>query len=204
MQRPITPPPVTEIMPAHKVFIGIGSNIGDRLCHLQEAVNQLALLDEISVSAVSSIYLTEPIGDTEQNRFYNGVLLLETSFSPEELRRHCKTIEQESGRPDTYARWSPRVIDLDILLYDNSCVHSDTLSIPHNELHCRKFVLVPLLDIANPVHPVMQQTMLQLLNCSADRSVLVRIKERVEVKKKTDYPLQESASKSLPYRQGDD
>ncbi len=182
MQKPITPPPVTDTMPLHKVFIGIGSNIGDRLCHLQEAVNQLALFDEISVAAVSSIYLTEPIGDTEQNRFYNGVLLLETSLSPEELRRHCKTIEQESGRPDTYVRWSPRVIDLDILLYDNFCVHSETLFIPHTELHRRKFVLVPLLDIANPVHPVMQQTMLQLLNCCPDRSVLVRLKERVEVK----------------------
>ena len=78
MQRPITPSPVTEIMLAHKVFIGIGSNIGERLCHLQEAVSRLALLDETSVCAVSSIYMTEPIGDTEQNRFYNGVLLLET------------------------------------------------------------------------------------------------------------------------------
>ena len=88
-------------MPAHKVFIGIGSNIGNRLCHLQEAVNQLALLDETSVSAVSSIYMTEPIGDTELNRFYNGVILLDTLFSPEELRLQCKTIEQELGRPDT-------------------------------------------------------------------------------------------------------
>ena len=187
MQRQITPPPVTEIMPAHKVFIGIGSNIGDRLCHLQEAVNQLALLDETSVSAVSSIYMTEPIGDTELNRFYNGVILLDTLFSPEELRLQCKTIEQELGRPDTYSRWSPRVIDLDILLYDSTCSNSETLSIPHTELHHRNFVLIPLLDIANPVHPVMQTTILQLLNSCPDRSVLVRIKESVEIKKKTDY-----------------
>jgi 2-amino-4-hydroxy-6-hydroxymethyldihydropteridine diphosphokinase len=189
MQKPITPPPVTKIMLAHKVFIGIGSNVGERLGHLQDAVSQLALLDETSVCAVSSIYMTEPIGDTEQNRFYNGVLLLETSFSPEELRQQCKIIEQELGRPDTYSRWSPRVIDLDILLYDSTCIHSETLSIPHRELHRRKFVLIPLLDIANPLHPVMQQTILQLLKYCPDQSVLVRIKERVEIKKKTDSPL---------------
>jgi len=188
MQRPITPSPVTEIMLAHKVFIGIGSNIGERLCHLQEAVSRLALLDETSVCAVSSIYMTEPIGDTEQNRFYNGVLLLETSLSPEELRLQCKTIEQELGRPDTYSRWSPRVIDLDILLYDSTCIHSETLSIPHTELHRRKFVLIPLLDIANPLHPLIRQTIMQLLNCCPDRSVLVRIKESVEIKKKDGLP----------------
>ena len=176
-------------MLAHKVFIGMGSNIGDRLCHLQEAVSLLALLDETSVCAVSSIYMTEPIGETEQNRFYNGVILLDTSFSPEELRLQCKIIEQELGRPDTYSRWSPRVIDLDILLYDNTCIYSETLTIPHTELHRRKFVLIPLLDIANPVHPVMQKTIQQLLNCCPDRSVLVRITESGGIKKKTDFPL---------------
>ncbi|MEI7934103.1 MAG: 2-amino-4-hydroxy-6-hydroxymethyldihydropteridine diphosphokinase [Chlorobiaceae bacterium] len=189
MQRLITPHPVPEIMLAHKVFIGIGSNIGDRLGHLQDAVYQLALLDETSLCAISSIYMTEPIGDTEQHRFYNGVLLLETSLSPEELRLQCKNIERALGRPDFYSRWSPRVIDLDILLYDSTLIHSDTLSIPHRELPRRKFVLIPLLDIANPLHPVMQQTILQLLNCCPDRSVLVRIKESVEIKKKTDPPL---------------
>ena len=76
-----------------------------------------------------SIYMTEPVGESEQNRFYNGVLQLETSLPPEELRRQCKTIEQELGRPDAYPRWSPRVIDLDILLYDDLCImHRNTLN----------------------------------------------------------------------------
>ena len=170
-------------MPRHKVFIGIGSNIGNRLRHLQEAVDRLAHLDETSVRAISSIYMTEPVGESEQNRFFNGVLQLETSFQAEELRWQCKTIEQELGRPDFYPRWSPRVIDLDILLYDDTSIQTETLSIPHPELHCRKFVLVPLLDIANPLHPAMQQTILQLLECCNDRSVLIKIKERVEIKK---------------------
>ena len=168
----------------HNVFIGIGSNIGERLHHLQEAVDRLALLAGTSICAVSSIYMTEPVGESEQNRFYNGVLQLETSFPPEELRQQCKNIEQELGRPDAYPRWSPRVIDLDILLYDDAIIHTETLSIPHPELHCRKFVLIPLLDIANPLHPAMQRSILQLLECCCDRSVLIRIREGVRIKKR--------------------
>lgn len=183
-QKPITLPPVPELMERHKVFIGIGSNIGDRLTHLQEAVNRLDLLKDTSVSAVSALYLTEPVGETCQNRFYNGVVLLETALQPEELRRQCKTIEQELGRPEGYARWSPRVIDLDILLYDDLCLSTGTLSIPHKEVHRRKFVLIPLLDLANPLHPAMKQTMLQLLEQCSDRSVLIRIKETIRTKKR--------------------
>ena len=168
----------------HNVFIGIGSNIGNRLIHLQEAVNRLCLLENTSVENVSSIYMTEPVGETEQYRFYNGVILLDTSLTPEELRRHCKIIEQELGRPDAYPRWSPRVIDLDILLYDNLSFRSGTLSIPHTELHHRKFVLIPLLDIANPLHPAKQKTILQLLECCTDRSVLIRVKGTIEIKKR--------------------
>ncbi len=171
-------------MPMHSVFIGIGSNIGERLHHLQEAVDRLSQLDETTVSAVSSIYMTEPVGECEQNRFYNGVLQLETSLSPEELRRQCKTIEQELGRPDSYPRWSPRVIDLDILLYDNAIIQTETLSIPHPELHCRKFVLIPLLDIGNPQHPAIEQTILQLLECCTDRSVLIKTREKIRIKKR--------------------
>ncbi len=170
-------------MAKHNVFIGIGSNIGERLQHLQEAVDRLSLLTDTAVLAVSAIYMTEPVGESEQKRFYNGVLQLETSLLPEELRRQCKIIEQELGRPDAYPRWSPRVIDLDILLCDDLIIKTETLSIPHPELHCRKFVLIPLLDIANPQHPALQQTILQLLQCCTDRSVLIKTRESVRIKK---------------------
>ena len=164
-------------MPTHKVFIGTGSNTGDRFCNIREAVDLLALIHETTVCKVSSMYMTEPIGDMEQNRFYNGAILLETSLSPEEIRRQCKSIEQKLGRPDTYARWSPRVIDLDILLYDTVCLTTKDLSIPHPELHRRKFVLIPLLDLDNPVHPGMRKTVRELLECCEDRSVLVKLLE---------------------------
>ncbi len=189
-QRQITLSTVHEIMSMYKVFIGIGSNIGSRLGHIQDAVDQLGLLDNTSLLKVSSIYMTEPVGETEQNRFYNGVILLETSLSPEELRKYCKIIEQDLGRPDKYPRWSPRVIDLDILLYGDTCFQTETLSIPHREMHKRKFVLIPLLDIANPLHPSILQTMLQLLNNCIDRSVLIKLKEEITIKKRTDYLLQ--------------
>ena len=171
-------------MPINKVFIGIGSNIGNRLSHLQEAVDRLGMVENTSVVNVSAIYITDPVGETEQNRFYNGVILLETCLPPEELRMHCKIIEQELGRPDTYPRWSPRVIDLDILLFGDQCYHSGLLSIPHQELHHRKFVLIPMLDIANPLHPAKQQTILQLLESCTDRSVVIRVKEPLEIKKR--------------------
>lgn len=171
----------------HKVFIGIGSNIGNRLLHLQDAVDQLMMLDDTTVSAVSSIYMTEPIGETEQHRFYNGVILLETPHPPEELRLKCKTIEQELGRPDSYPRWSPRVIDLDILLFDNLCLRTESLSIPHPELKHRKFVLVPLLDIANPPHPETGLRISQHLTFCEDQSVLIKTKEKITLKKKTEY-----------------
>ncbi len=179
-------------MTKHNVFIGIGSNIGERIDHLQDAVDRLFQLDDTAVSVISSIYMTEPVGESEQNRFYNGVLQLETSLPPEELRRQCKIIEQELGRPDIYLRWSPRVIDLDILLYDDAIIQTETLSIPHPELHCRKFVLIPLLDIANPQHPVLQQTILQLLECCTDRSVLIKTRESVRIKKRQSTSLKGS------------
>ncbi len=168
----------------HTAFIGIGSNIGDRLLHLQEAVDHLELIDSTSVSRLSAVYMTEPVGETEQARFYNAVVGVETALTPEELRRRCKKIEQELGRPEAYRKWSPRVIDLDILLYDDLSIDTPELTIPHPELHERKFVLIPLLDIANPVHPALQKSILELLDRCADRSVLIMLKEPLRHKKR--------------------
>ena len=160
-------------------YIGIGSNVGDRFANLQQAVDQLAETPQTSVSGVSRVYLTEPVGDTEQERFFNAVVKIETGLDPASLRTHCKEIEQRLGRPDKYRRWSPRTIDLDILLYGDRCMEDDVLVIPHAELHRRKFVLVPLLDIDNPVHPLLHRTIAELLKTSGDPSVPVRLTERL-------------------------
>ncbi|NTV26762.1 MAG: 2-amino-4-hydroxy-6-hydroxymethyldihydropteridine diphosphokinase [Chlorobiaceae bacterium] len=162
-------------------YIGIGSNVGDRFANLQQAVDHLALAPETSVTAVSRVYMTEPVGDIEQERFFNAVVRIETGLDPISLRSTCKSIEQQLGRPDRYRRWSPRTIDLDILLYGELCMTSELLVIPHAELPKRKFVLVPLLDIDNPLHPRLNRTIAELLPTSGDRSVPVRLTERLRI-----------------------
>lgn len=163
------------------VYLGIGSNIGDRLTHLQDAVNLLDLLPDTGVTDVSAIYMTEPVGVTEQERFYNGVVKLDTGLSPDELRSHCKAIERNLGRPEQYIRWSPRVIDIDILLYGSLVMRNSVLGIPHEELTKRMFVLIPLLDLADPLHPVLQCPVSSLLQGCPDRSVPVRLRERIAI-----------------------
>jgi 2-amino-4-hydroxy-6-hydroxymethyldihydropteridine diphosphokinase len=160
-------------------YIGIGSNVGDRFAWLQQAVGRLAQMADTAVTEVSRVYMTEPFGDPDQERYFNAVVEVQTSLEPAELRAHCKAVEHELGRPDLYQRWSPRTIDLDILLYGDRCIDSDLLVIPHAEMHRRKFVLVPLLDIANPLHPRLQCTIADLLKSCGDRSVPVRLVERL-------------------------
>lgn len=170
-----------EAVERHRIYLGIGSNLTDRFLHLQDAINTLGRLPETSVTGVSGIYLTEPVGVTDQERFYNGVVQLESALPPKTLRSHCKEIERHLGRPERYRRWGPRVIDLDILLYDDLVMQSNLLCIPHKELANRMFVLIPLLDLADPDHPVLRRPISSLLETCPDRSVLIRIPERLSV-----------------------
>ncbi|MBM3423420.1 MAG: 2-amino-4-hydroxy-6-hydroxymethyldihydropteridine diphosphokinase [Chlorobi bacterium] len=181
MRKPAFRQKEPDTVQRHTVYLGIGSNIGDRLTHLQEAVNLLDLLPDTCVTDVSAIYMTEPVGVTEQERFYNGVVKLDTGLSPDELRSHCKAIERNLGRPELYIRWSPRVIDIDILLFGSLVMRNSVLGIPHEELTKRMFVLIPLLDIADPLHPVLQCPVSSLLKQCPDRSVPVRLRERIAI-----------------------
>jgi 2-amino-4-hydroxy-6-hydroxymethyldihydropteridine diphosphokinase len=160
-------------------YIGIGSNVGDRLAWLQQAVDHLSRMPDTSVTGVSRVYMTEPFGDPDQERYFNAVVEVRTSLDPTDLRALCKAIEHDLGRPDQYRRWSPRTIDLDILICGDRCIDSDLLVIPHAEMHRRKFVLVPLLDIANPLHPRLRRTIAELLKSCEDHSVPVRLVERL-------------------------
>lgn len=162
-------------------YIGIGSNVGDRLAYLQGAIDRLAWLELTNVTGVSRAYMTEPFGDPDQERYFNAVVAVETALAPDALRAGCKAIERELGRPDNYERWSPRSIDLDILLYGNQCIETDLLSIPHAEMHRRKFVLVPLLDIANPEHPRRHRPITELLKSCTDSSVPIRLAEKLKI-----------------------
>lgn len=134
-------------------YISIGSNIGDRLHHLSEAVQALHSHQQIEVAKVSSIYETAPVGYTDQVDFLNLVVCVETSLDPYELLEACQHIENGLGRVREI-RWGPRTVDLDILLYNNDNIEAENLIVPHPRMGERAFVLVPLLEIAPAIgHP---------------------------------------------------
>ena len=143
------------------VYIGIGSNMGDRRANCMHAVK---LINEsgIVVTKESSLYETEPWGMKEQPLFINMAVIAETDLSPESALAALKWIEKKMGRQET-ARWGPRCIDLDILFYDDRIITEKDLCIPHPLLQQREFVLLPLSEIApEKWHPVLKKTVLHL------------------------------------------
>jgi 2-amino-4-hydroxy-6-hydroxymethyldihydropteridine diphosphokinase len=143
------------------VYLALGTNLGNRHANLHRAVNALDAV--VRITAASSVYETEPWGVTEQPRFLNMVVQGETELAPEELLRKLKSIEGALGRVAS-VRYGPRLIDLDILFYDDLVYSSNELQIPHPSLMERRFVLVPLAEIAPELkHPVHQTTVRELL-----------------------------------------
>lgn len=137
-----------------KAYLSLGSNLGNRRAYLQQAVEKLNSLAELEVTAISSILETEPYGNTDQGMFLNQVVEIETSLSAEGLLDCCSNIEKHLHR-ERIVRWGPRTIDIDILLYGAMVINEPELSIPHNDMENRVFVLQPLAEIAGEViHPV--------------------------------------------------
>lgn len=135
------------------VYIGLGSNLGDRKENLRAAGAKIAKMAEVDVILSSSYYESEPVGYTEQGHFLNSVLKVSTTLSPQELLRGLQAIENELKRKRLF-RWGPRTIDLDILFYGQEVIQEESLVIPHERLHTRAFVLVPLMELApDLVHP---------------------------------------------------
>jgi 2-amino-4-hydroxy-6-hydroxymethyldihydropteridine diphosphokinase len=144
------------------VYLSLGSNVGDREKHLQEAIERLEALGRII--SISSFYETEPVEFTRQPWFLNCAVALETAETAEQLIRTLLDIEHEMGRQRTEAK-GPRIIDIDILLFGNEIVNSRELTIPHPAMHHRRFVLEPLAEIAPTVrHPVLRETVRELLD----------------------------------------
>jgi len=143
------------------VYIALGSNLGDRAANLAKAREMLG--NDIQVLKCSSLYQTAPWGYSKQDDFYNQVLECETELSPMRLLRRLKRFEKRMGRKKTFLN-GPRVIDLDILFYDNLIMETRHLVIPHPRMHERAFVLVPLAEICpGLVHPVFGKNMAELL-----------------------------------------
>lgn len=133
-----------------RAFIGLGSNVGERLLFLQRAVKHLGATAGVQVLNVSSVYETEPVGPAAQAWFFNAAVEIDTRLCPPALLTSTQAIEHALGRVATY-RWGPRTIDLDILLYGNRRVKTADLEIPHPELCNRVFVMLPLLELAPTV-----------------------------------------------------
>jgi 2-amino-4-hydroxy-6-hydroxymethyldihydropteridine diphosphokinase len=147
----------------HIAYIGIGSNIGNKVRHCEKAIAEILKANHHKLLAQSSLFKTQAIGYTSQDWFVNGVIKIETELEPLDLLQILKAIESRMGRTTT-VRWGPRVIDLDILFFDEEEIKTEEVQIPHPSLHERQFVLIPLAEIdRNLVHPVLKKTVRELL-----------------------------------------
>ncbi len=147
----------------HRAYIGLGSNLGNRKGNYLETLDRLAKIPGTRITKESSLYESEPLGDSKE-WFVNGAVEIETDLGPEQLLKRLKNIERQMGRKKVRKRWGARIIDLDILLYDDLRWNKQSLKIPHPEMQNRRFVLIPLSEIApQVVHPGLDATISELL-----------------------------------------
>lgn len=132
----------------HTVYIGLGSNLAEPEQQIRQAVKSVGEVDSVTLSAVSALYFSRPMGPQDQPNYMNAVLKVQTSLAPLKLLDELQTIENNSGRVRKDNRWGARILDLDIILFDNLHIEDERLTIPHYGLELREFVLIPLHEIA--------------------------------------------------------
>ena len=144
-------------------YLCLGSNIGDKIGYIQQAVRLLSSSGMVTVVRTSALYETEPWGNKDLDWFVNGVIEVKTKLSPRELLDLCKNTEIQMGRKPSLKKYENRIIDIDILFYGDMTIDEPDLKIPHEHLHERAFAIVPLLElIPDYVHPKYKKSLLQL------------------------------------------
>jgi len=161
-------------------YLGLGSNLGQREKNLKQALKRLEEFG-ITLQKISSIYETQPFGNSIQPWYMNIVAKVKTDLPPHKLFAKIKKIEKEMGRT-LHGMNNPRPIDIDILFLEDKVVKSNKLEIPHKELANRNFVLVPLMEIASHfIHPVLNESMKNLLKKCKDDSIVRRLKNNISI-----------------------
>jgi 2-amino-4-hydroxy-6-hydroxymethyldihydropteridine diphosphokinase len=155
-------------------FLGLGTNLGDREGNLKKAIENINT-SAGDVISLSQIYETEPWGFRSEDHFFNMVIQVETRLKPVDLLKQLLKIETIMGRARGAEKYSSRIIDIDILLYENEIINKPYLKVPHPMIQRRKFVLVPLCDIAQEmIHPVLKKTFTVLLEECDDESMVTK------------------------------
>ena len=162
-------------MIVHTAYIGAGSNIGDKLVNCKNGIIALSKNQKTQIKEWSQFYKTDPVDYENQDWFVNVVVKIETTLDPFHLLKKLKFIEHDAGRIDDPVRFGPRILDLDILLFDDLITNTSGLIIPHPRMHKRRFVLKPICDIdPTIVHPVLKieiQDLLKSLDDNEQRTI---------------------------------
>ena len=145
-------------------YIGIDSNLGDKLNNCLKSIDLIERIPGYRVEAQSDFFRTEPVGVEDQNWYVNCVISLQTDISVQQLMKSLLSIEASLGR-ERKRKWDPRTIDLDIILFGQDLINEKNLTVPHPLMHKRRFVLVPMVQLApDLIHPVLEKSMTELLN----------------------------------------
>ncbi len=152
-------------MTIHIAYISAGSNIGDRLQNCRKGIESLTASAKSRILAQSRFYMTEPVDYEDQDWFINLMVKLETALDPFQLLDQIETVQRAAGRMRDAIRYGPRILDLDIIFFDDRIINSERLVVPHPRMHQRRFVLKPICDIdPTIIHPVLKKDMQSLLD----------------------------------------